>query len=602
MGKLYVDLDAVLVDFNKGLTDLMGFPVTPDMDIKGRDDIWAKVDEGGADFWASMKWMPDGRRLWEGIKGRNPTVLSAPSRDPSSKVGKNRWVDENLGTDVAVILDKHKERYANPGDILIDDRMKNIKKWESAGGVGILHTGAGSTLRKLREIGSMTKTAFKVEMVEDPSRPGRRVPVIRDRGGRSGKAMQPKKGGPYKREKRDWARDVESSAMRVVGAYLLREATWQSYLKEISDDYTQIADAYEGAYRKLQAVDPKSASRIARDVESRLESVRWMINRVRHDDVSVAESLEGNIRALRDTLRKYPPITELLEKRAAAGAFKFRSHPVVIDPYDAVVQQAHRDMGPAGRDIDVIKLEATCPGERVAWVTNQDLFGGEEGKKRVVHLCLDKIKQQFRKVHGSPYTMGSPVDAKRMKELVLTYLKDVVLPHEAVHIEQETKGEGQFGPSPELGAERAEQWADLEQMGVVKKAGFFPEGYDPEKGEWVDRPTRAPTKRHERRNPLFSFKRLNSRAVNEVRRKLLDLKDPRATKIWDYIQTGLMGDYTPEQEDELRRIIENEARDYNLEVGGMVNSLFRGQPMRESPLYQKFAARVVMRYLSECNT
>lgn len=695
MPKLFCDLDAVLVNFNKALTDLMGYPVTKDMNIDRRDDIWAKVDEGGADFWASMGWEPDGRQLWDAVKGRNPTILSAPTRDPSSKVGKKRWVADNLGSDVPVILDKHKEKYAKPGDILIDDRQKNISKWEKAGGVGILHKDTASTLSKLKEALPMEKKAFKVEMVDDPSNPGRRVPVVRDRGGRSTKVVPPKKGGKYKREKRDWSQDVEASSMRVVKAYLDMEA---DLVSDVVQDYKRDIDELEKAYKRFKSMDPQrtqdpyKAFRINRDVGSKLEAAKWQLQRLEHGDRGANEELWDNIMFIQRNLKQYPPVKELLDKAAAEGAFKFKAHPLVIDPYDAVVQQAHREMGQAGKDIDVIKLETTCPGDRVAWVTNQDLFGGEEGKKRVVHLCLNKIKDEFRKLHGSPYTMGSPADARRMKDLVRTYLKDVVLPHEATHIEQETKGQGKFGPSPEMGAERAEQWGGLEQMGIVKKAtiaqtvprrsralyrlgftesevkdlaeveiylqsladlgfplsveyhgpggedakkkiqrsremlrrfnnvldrleergkamagaekeaGFFPEGYDPEKGVWTDRPTRSQTRKHERRNPLFSFKRLNSRAVNEVRRKLLDMKDPKATKIWDYIQTGLMGTYTPEQEDELRRIIEDEARNYSLEVGGMVNSLFRGQPMRESPLYQKFATHVVMRYLSECNT
>jgi hypothetical protein len=161
--------------------------------------------------------------------------------------------------------------------------------------------------------------------------------------------------------------------------------------------------------------------------------------------------------------------TGMIDKRAYDD-YKFRAHPVIIDPYDAIVQQAIQQMGPAGRNIDVVKLEITCPGNKVAWVTNEDFFHGKKDKKRVVHLCLSKIKNDFNKAHSKPFNMANPEDAKRMRELVVSYLTDVVLPHEETHIEQEVKGEGKFGPVPEMGAERAEDWSRMQQMGIQKRA------------------------------------------------------------------------------------------------------------------------------------
>ena len=50
---------------------------------------------------------------------------------------KNRWVDQCL---------------EDKNSILIDDREKNIREWEKAGGIGILHTSTKDTLRKLKRI------------------------------------------------------------------------------------------------------------------------------------------------------------------------------------------------------------------------------------------------------------------------------------------------------------------------------------------------------------------------------------------------------------------------------------------------------------------
>ena len=38
------------------------------------------------------------------------------------------------------------------GDILIDDYPSNIRAWEKAGGIGILHTDAQSTIQQLQTI------------------------------------------------------------------------------------------------------------------------------------------------------------------------------------------------------------------------------------------------------------------------------------------------------------------------------------------------------------------------------------------------------------------------------------------------------------------
>ena len=46
-----------------------------------------------------------------------------------------------------------KQKHSGENRILIDDTAKNIEDWESAGGIGILHTDAFSTIAKLKEIG-----------------------------------------------------------------------------------------------------------------------------------------------------------------------------------------------------------------------------------------------------------------------------------------------------------------------------------------------------------------------------------------------------------------------------------------------------------------
>lgn len=62
-----------------------------------------------------------------------------------------------------------------------------------------------------------------------------------------------------------------------------------------------------------------------------------------------------------------------------------------------------------------------------------------------------------------------PKAHKEMEDLITTYLRDVILPHEEEHIKQEIKGKGDFGTSAEPKAERAEDWKKLEQLGITRR-------------------------------------------------------------------------------------------------------------------------------------
>ena len=46
-----------------------------------------------------------------------------------------------------------KAAWAGPDRILIDDKKEAIEPWEAAGGIGILHTSAADTIRKLKTLG-----------------------------------------------------------------------------------------------------------------------------------------------------------------------------------------------------------------------------------------------------------------------------------------------------------------------------------------------------------------------------------------------------------------------------------------------------------------
>ena len=150
---IYCDMDGVLVDFDRGYQELTGM-TTQQADAIGGDTFWEPLIKAGAKWWITLNWMSDGKQLWNYIKKYNPILLSAPSREESSKLGKRVWVKRELpGTKLILRYAPQKQEYASPTSILIDDREKNIDQWEAAGGIGILHTSAANTIEQLKQLG-----------------------------------------------------------------------------------------------------------------------------------------------------------------------------------------------------------------------------------------------------------------------------------------------------------------------------------------------------------------------------------------------------------------------------------------------------------------
>ena len=150
---IYCDMDGVLVDFDRGYQELTGM-TTQQADAIGGDTFWEPLTKAGAKWWITLNWMSDGKQLWNYIKKYTPILLSAPSQQESSRLGKRVWVKREL-PDVKLILRpaSQKQQYASPTSILIDDRQKNIDQWEAAGGIGILHTSTANTIEQLKKLG-----------------------------------------------------------------------------------------------------------------------------------------------------------------------------------------------------------------------------------------------------------------------------------------------------------------------------------------------------------------------------------------------------------------------------------------------------------------
>lgn len=150
---IYCDMDGVLVDFDKAFLNFSGY--TPQkFDSKyGRAEFNKLLLTTPESYWANMNWLTGGYDVWKFIKKYDPTILSSPVETPACKIGKRKWCASHLGSSVPVILFKDKFKYATQYSILIDDYTNKISAWTAAGGIGILHTSAGSTISQLQKIG-----------------------------------------------------------------------------------------------------------------------------------------------------------------------------------------------------------------------------------------------------------------------------------------------------------------------------------------------------------------------------------------------------------------------------------------------------------------
>jgi hypothetical protein len=161
--KIYCDLDGVLTDFEKRFEDLNPEHLkTRDYTAKyGTKKFWDFIDsEIGTEFWSGMSWMPDGKQLWEYISKYNPILLSAPSKNNESRLGKRIWVKNNINTkdktpktQLILTSAKTKQNYSRGNRILIDDRVDNVEQWRSQGGIGILHKNTADTIKQLQQYG-----------------------------------------------------------------------------------------------------------------------------------------------------------------------------------------------------------------------------------------------------------------------------------------------------------------------------------------------------------------------------------------------------------------------------------------------------------------
>jgi len=153
--QLYCDMDGVLTDFEKRFVDLLRIEgpkyfsketiaqVTRPKhfeSLEGPEEFWKFIDQYiGLTFWSEMEWMPNGKQLWDFIQPYSPIILTSPSRENTSRLGKKMWVRNHItpAPPVEFRFGAAKADFANENAILIDDRPSNLEAFAAKGGIAI---------------------------------------------------------------------------------------------------------------------------------------------------------------------------------------------------------------------------------------------------------------------------------------------------------------------------------------------------------------------------------------------------------------------------------------------------------------------------------
>lgn len=126
-----LDMDGVLCDFDEQVKDFNG------RKENGKCD-WKLMDKIGPKFWSSMKWLEEGRKLYDAlleVVKKNPDLelgIASAIFLPNGKEGKREWLEANcpeIQPKNIEIANKgiDKWRSLKDSDILIDDVKENVE-------------------------------------------------------------------------------------------------------------------------------------------------------------------------------------------------------------------------------------------------------------------------------------------------------------------------------------------------------------------------------------------------------------------------------------------------------------------------------------------
>lgn len=163
MTTLFIDMDDVVADFAKAALSIAGYLMPEDNKAKYPIDTWKKFLNHPRMYRTLEKCQYADTLVNECLslanyKNWDVKFLTAVPRDndfPWAFTDKIEWAREHYPS-IPVWFgpyssDKH--HHCKSGDVLVDDRQRNIERWISAGGIGILckdHLSAIQELMRLK--------------------------------------------------------------------------------------------------------------------------------------------------------------------------------------------------------------------------------------------------------------------------------------------------------------------------------------------------------------------------------------------------------------------------------------------------------------------
>ena len=148
--KLFLDLDGVLADFDRGVRAVTGSR-PEDLALT---TMWASLARAPR-FFETLAFMEDAEALWRFCAPHHPTILTGLPLGAWAPEQKRRWVARMLGAHVPVVtcMSRQKPRWSGAGHVLVDDRVSAREGWERKGGVFVHHVSAERSIAALRELG-----------------------------------------------------------------------------------------------------------------------------------------------------------------------------------------------------------------------------------------------------------------------------------------------------------------------------------------------------------------------------------------------------------------------------------------------------------------
>lgn len=153
---IYVDMDGVIADFSKRYKEK--FKVTPEETRSNKEfgGYFKKFIDDGE--FSTLDLMPDAHELLSFLNTLHvpKEILSSTARPENHGMiapQKQMWLlKHNILYKGNFVPGKSlKYRFATPHSIIIDDTKSVIDDWNKAGGIGILHKNAESTIAMLKK-------------------------------------------------------------------------------------------------------------------------------------------------------------------------------------------------------------------------------------------------------------------------------------------------------------------------------------------------------------------------------------------------------------------------------------------------------------------